>query len=72
MEEMDELQKAFKLLEYGQFREASSVLEKLLNEMPDDVNLLYNLGMCYTELSEPTKAIELLVPIPVELTSNPI
>lgn len=57
---MDELQKAFKLLEYGQFREASSVLEKLLNEMPDDADLLYNLGMCYTELGEPTKAIELL------------
>jgi tetratricopeptide (TPR) repeat protein len=60
MEEMDEFQKALKLLEHKQFSEAGSILRKLLNERPNDVNLLYNLGMCYTELGEPNKAIELL------------
>jgi tetratricopeptide (TPR) repeat protein len=57
---MDDIQRALKLLEYGQFREASTILNKLLNEEPNDINLLYNLGMCYTELGETAKAIELL------------
>lgn len=57
---MDEFQKAMQLLDHKQFSEAVSILRKLLNERPDDVNLLYNLGMCYTELGEPNDAIELL------------
>jgi len=60
MAEMDEFKNAMRLLEHGQFKEASPILLKLLDDKPDDVNLLYNLGMCYTELGEPSKATKLL------------
>jgi tetratricopeptide (TPR) repeat protein len=57
---MPDINVALKLLNAKDFERAKDLLEELLNETPDDVNLLYNLGMCYSELNHPTKAIELL------------
>ena len=57
---MANLKGVLKLLEDGQFEKARDLLENHLQQNPEDINLLYNLGMCYTELNQPTKAIELL------------
>jgi tetratricopeptide (TPR) repeat protein len=51
---------ALKLLEERQFQKAREILEGLLRQTPNDVNLLYNLGMCYTELNETRQAVEML------------
>lgn len=39
---------------------ARDILEELLKSDPQDKDILYNLGMCYTELDEPDKAIKTL------------
>ena len=57
---MPNFNQALKLLKSKDFEKARDLLEDLLNETPDDVNLLYNLGMCYSEMNHPAKAIELL------------
>ena len=51
---------ALKLLEEKQFQKAKDVLEGLLQNNPEDVNILYNLGMCCTELNQTQEAIEML------------
>ena len=51
---------ALKYLEKKQFQEAKDILEELLKNNPEDVNVLYNLGMCYTELNNTQQAIEML------------
>lgn len=57
---MCNLEQALKLLEDKQFLKAKDILEDLLQHNPEDVDTLYNLGMCYTELGNPEKAIVLL------------
>jgi tetratricopeptide (TPR) repeat protein len=57
---MPNFNEALKLLDRKDFEKARDILEELLIETPDDVNILYNLGMCYSEMNHPTKAIELL------------
>ena len=39
---------------------AKDLLEELLKSDPQDKDILYNLGMCYTELDEPERAVEIL------------
>jgi tetratricopeptide (TPR) repeat protein len=51
---------ALKYLEKKQFQEAKDILEELLKNNPEDVNVLYNLGMCNTELNNTQQAIEML------------
>lgn len=50
---MDDFKRALQLLEYGQFKEACSILDMLLNGEPNDVDLLYNLGMEYIKEEDP-------------------
>ena len=40
--------------------EARVYLEELLRQDPDNPDLLYNLGLCYVDLSQPDRGIELL------------
>jgi len=51
---------ALKSLEKKQFQEAKDILEELLKNNPEDINVLYNLGMCYTELNKTQQSIEML------------
>jgi tetratricopeptide (TPR) repeat protein len=60
MTKMDKLQYAEQLFQNRQFDQASKVLEQLISDDPDDSNLLYNLGMCYTEIGKPDLAIKTL------------
>ena len=57
---MSDFDKALKSLEERQFDKATKILEELRQENPEDANVLYNLGMCYTELNQTQKAIDVL------------
>jgi tetratricopeptide (TPR) repeat protein len=57
---MRSLSTALKILKEKKFYEARIILEELLRGDPKDVEVMYNLGMCYTELGEIPKAIETL------------
>ena len=50
---MSNLKDALRLLEEKQFQKARDILEELHEGNPEDVDILYNLGMCYTEVNEP-------------------
>ena len=41
---------AIRLLKSGKLRDGMEILEDLLRAEPENVNVLYNLGMCYSEL----------------------
>jgi len=57
---MPNLKDALRLLEEKQFQKARDIMEELLEQNPQDIDILYNLGMCYTELNWPERAIETL------------
>jgi len=57
---VDKFQKAMNFIDQGRFQEAKGVFEELLMDNPKDVDALYNLGMCFTELGEPGKALKAL------------
>lgn len=57
---MAKLDEVLELLHKGQLEKARSLLEELLKRNPDNIDILYNLGMCYTELGFPDKAINIL------------
>jgi len=57
---MSDLKNALRLLQEKQFQRARNILEELNKESPEDVDILYNLGMCYTELNESERAIKTL------------
>ena len=57
---MDHFDQALKFIQAGRQDEARIYLEELLKQDPENVDLLYNLGMLYTELSKPKSAIPLL------------
>jgi tetratricopeptide (TPR) repeat protein len=57
---MDHFDQALKFIQAGRLDEARIYLEELLKQYPENVELLYNLGMLYTELGKPEKAIPLL------------
>lgn len=58
---MDHFDEALKFIQAGRLDEARIYLEELLREDPKNVDLFYNLGMLYTDLGNPKKAIELLL-----------
>ena len=57
---MANLDDALKLLKSGRLREGREILEGLVENDPENVNILYNLGMCYSELGSIDKSIETL------------
>ena len=57
---MDHFEQALKFIQAGRLDEARIYLEELLKQNPEDVDLLYNLGMLYTDLGNPVTAIPLL------------
>lgn len=57
---MANLEIALKLLKTGKLREGMEILEDLVRTDPDNVNVLYNLGMCYSELGSIDKSIDTL------------
>jgi tetratricopeptide (TPR) repeat protein len=57
---MEDISYALMLIKAHKFEGAKDVLEELLQSDPGTQDILYNLGMCYTELDEPEKAVETL------------
>lgn len=57
---MANLDDAIKLLKSGRLREGTDLLENLIGNDPENVGVLYNLGMCYSELGIIDKSIETL------------
>ncbi|MDI6616818.1 MAG: tetratricopeptide repeat protein [Syntrophaceae bacterium] len=57
---MKDINYAFMLLEAKRFEGARDLLEELLQSDPGNKDILYNLGMCYTELGKPEKAVKTL------------
>lgn len=57
---MANLETALKLLKSGQLREGMEILEDLVRTDPENVNVLYNLGMCYSELGSLDTSIDTL------------
>ncbi|RQW79901.1 MAG: tetratricopeptide repeat protein [Methanothrix sp.] len=52
--------RALQLLASGHLDEARIYLEELLRQDPDNPDLLYNLGLCYVDLGQLEKGMELL------------
>ena len=57
---MDHFDLALKLIAAGRLDEARIYLEELLAMDPENPDLLYNLGLCYVDLGQLDKGIELL------------
>ncbi|GAI35604.1 unnamed protein product, partial [marine sediment metagenome] len=57
---MERFQKAMNLIDQGRLQEAKGIFEEILMDDPKNVDALYNLGMCFTELAHPEKAIKAL------------
>jgi len=57
---MANLDDAIKLLKSGRLREGTELLENLIGNDPENVGVLYNLGMCHSELGIIDKSIETL------------
>ena len=57
---MEDIDYALMLIEDHELAEARDVLEELLGSDPRNLNILYNLGICYTDMDEHGKAIETL------------
>jgi len=66
---MAKLDEVFKLLQKGQIDQARPLLEEMLKRDPNNIDVLYNLGMCYTDIGVPDKAITILKKC-VELKPN--
>jgi len=54
---MDSFEEAVNLASSGRLEEAKTVFEEILLEDPKNADILYNLGMCFTDLDQPDKAI---------------
>jgi len=57
---MKDMEYALMLIKANKFDGAKDILEELLKNDPGNKDILYNLGMCYTELDEAERAIETL------------
>jgi tetratricopeptide (TPR) repeat protein len=57
---MDHFDQALQFIHDGRLDEARIYLEELLRQDSRNTDLLYNLGMLYTDLGKPEKAIETL------------
>jgi tetratricopeptide (TPR) repeat protein len=60
MPDMADLETALELLKSGKLRQGMEILETLLRNEPENVNVLYNLGMCYSESGSLDKSIDTL------------
>lgn len=58
---MKKFDEANEHLKRKEFEQAKTVLEELLQAEPDHGDALYNLGMIYTELGDPAKAVKTLL-----------
>ena len=54
------MDKIVQLLKSGKLTQAKPILEEIIKNDPTNIDALYNLGMCFSELKEPGKAIPLL------------
>jgi tetratricopeptide (TPR) repeat protein len=57
---MKDINYALMLIKANKLEGAKDLLEELLQRDPGNQDILYNLGMCYTELDEPEKAVKTL------------
>ena len=57
---MSDFERAIDELKAGNYSEGMVILQQLLKEDPNNVDILYNLGMCYSEMGLLNKSIELL------------
>ncbi len=57
---MNDFNRALKELQQGNFSDGMVILEKLLEDDPDNTVFLYNLGMCYSEIGMAKKSIAVL------------
>jgi len=57
---MDPFEQALKFIQAGRLDEARIYFEELLKQDPKNEDILYNLGMLYTELGKPDSAVPLL------------
>ena len=57
---MDHFEQALKFIQAGRLDEARIYFEELLKQDPENEEILYNLGMLYTELGRPDSAVLLL------------
>jgi len=57
---MKDINYALMLIRANKFDGAKDLLKELIQNDPGNQDILYNLGMCYTELDKPEKAVETL------------
>lgn len=57
---MSKINDVIELLKSGKLVQAKSILEEIIKNEPANIDALYNLGMCFTELGQAGKAIPLL------------
>ena len=57
---MKDINYALMLIKANKLDGAKDLLEELLQNEPGDKDILYNLGMCYSELGEPDRAVKTL------------
>ena len=57
---MDRFKEAVNLAKSGELEEAKRIFEEMLLENPKNADVLYNLGMCFTDMGQPDKAIKVL------------
>jgi tetratricopeptide (TPR) repeat protein len=57
---MAKIDNVIELLKSGKLVQAKEILEEIIKNDPTNIDALYNLGMCFTELDQPDKAILLL------------
>ena len=55
-----ELERADDLLQNGMYEEAAELLNRILEEEPDRQRALWRIGVAFTELGEPSKALKAL------------
>jgi tetratricopeptide (TPR) repeat protein len=58
---VSKIDEVIELLRSGRLIEAKSILEDFLNSDSTNIDALYNLGMCFTELGQPNEAIPILI-----------
>lgn len=68
----EEFERSIRLLSDGNLVDARFVLEDLAFRSPKDPNVLYNLGMCYSDLGDLDIAIETLNRCVKVNPSNPL
>lgn len=57
---MTDFERAIKELQLGNYSEGMVILQELLKHDPENIDILYNLGICYSEMGLLKKSIETL------------